>query len=476
MSLRVLLSVFFLSMSSGFAAEPAGQDKPNIVMILADDLGYGDLKAFNEDTKVPTPNLDALGKEGIRFTTAYCPVSVCSPSRYALMTGAYPWRSWNKRGVLGNWDKSMIQEKQLTLPAMLRNAGYLTAGFGKWHLGAKYETVDGKKPNGQGKFKSPGNGDNIDLSKPVTGGPLDRGFDLWKGMICSSEMLIFDGKMATGRLHHELYEPLKIPGIDRLPAVPVEELLPRTTRESVEFLNEQGREKQKPFFLYFASYVPHIPLAVAPEFRGKTKAGDYGDYVHELDHHIGVLLEALKTNGFADNTIVIFASDNGSQWPVTGEDHHPNGKLAGTKWKIEEGGVRTPLLVRWPGKITADTSSDALIALNDVIATLAAVTGQTLPADAAPDSFNQLPLLLGKPPESPIRKEVLLQASEPHFALREGNWKYVKRGGKEAPKEALYDLAADPAETKDLSATEPARLAAMSERFRVLFKAERTAP
>ena len=457
----------FLVISAGVAMA-AEKTRPNVVMILADDLGIGDLGCYSDASKIPTPNLDKLAASGMRFTDAYCPVSVCSPSRYALMTGGYPWRSWKKRGVLANWDRPMIGQQQTTLPAMLKQAGYATGGFGKWHLGATYPTLDGKAPLGQGAFKAERSGANIDIHQPVTGGPMDRGFDEWNGMICSSELLVVEGRKIAARVSHELYEPLDIPGIAELPVLTITELLPVTTKQSVDFIGRRAKE-DTPFFLYFAPYVPHIPLAVREDFRGKTKAGDYGDYVHELDQHIGLLMGALEKAGVRENTLILFASDNGSQWETTGEGHRPNGTLRGGKWEISEGGVRTPFIASWPGKIPAGSQSGALIALNDVLATMSGVTGAKLPDRAGPDSLDLSPVLLGKEPAAPIRTEVMMGASKPDRALRQMDWKYVKRMGKSQP-DALYDLATDPGEKTNLATAEPERLRAMAARFNELME------
>lgn len=453
---------FFLAWHLAAADAP----RPNVVVILADDLGWGDLGCYARESKIPTPNLDKLAASGMRFTNAYCPVSVCSPSRYALMTGGYPWRSWKKRGVLGNWDRPMISGGQLTLPGMLKKAGYTTAGFGKWHLGAEYPTTDGKPPIGQGNFK--GKGTNIDLKRPIAEGPLDHGFDEWSGMICSSELLMVDGRQASARITHELYKPLEIPGFMDLPELKLAELLPRATGQAIGFIESRAKKAQ-PFFLYFAPYVPHIPLAVAEDFRGKTKAGDYGDYVHELDHHIGLVLAALESAGLRENTLIIFASDNGSQWETTGEGHRPCGLLRGGKWTIYEGGVRTPFIASWHGHIPAGTSSDGLLALNDLLATIAPLAGTSLPAGAGPDSLDLSPVLLGNAPEEPIRNEVMMRASHPDGALRQGEWKYVKRSGK-VPTAELYHLTLDPSEKTNLANAEPERLKKMASRFKSLIE------
>lgn len=445
------------------SAHVIADDRPNIVVILADDMGSGDARCFNPDSKIPTPNLDKLAASGMKFTNAYCPVSVCSPTRYALMTGSHPARSWKKRGVLGNWDRPMISAGTTTLPGFLKENGYVTAGFGKWHLGADYPTNDGKRPAGEGKFKSPNSGANIDITKPVTGGPVDRGFDVWKGMICSSEMLIIEDRKVAATVGHELYEPLPISGAKDLPVVNTEGLLPRATNDSIQFIRALPGDEVKPFFLYFAPYVPHIPLSVAPEFRGKTKAGDYGDYVHQLDHAIGQLVSSLEERKLLQDTLILFASDNGSQFDKTGEDHQPNGSLRGGKWSIYEGGVRTSLIVSWPGQIPAGSTSESIIALNDVLPTLAGLLGKELPAGAAKDGIDQLTVWKGDLKATP-RTEVVTQPSGRGFALRQGEWKFIWNG---KPKDSeLYHLKDDPAESKNLIEVEKDRGKAMEARLK----------
>lgn len=452
-----IFSNIFLSAFILFSPWRLGAASPNIVVILADDMGVGDLGCYRSDSKVPTPNLDKFSAEGMRFTNAYCPISVCSPTRYALMTGRYPWHSWKKRGVLANWDEPMIADGVTTLPGLLQSAGYRTGGFGKWHLGARYATTDGKPPKGKGKFKSPGSGENLDLSAQITGGPTDRGFEEWFGFVCASEQLIFNGDKMAAIVGHDLYHPPQAVGIENYPVIPLKEALPHDTVKAIDFLDRQ-KGGNMPFFLYFAPYVPHIPLAVADSFRGKTKAGEYGDYVHELDHYIGKLLAALERNGQAENTLVIFASDNGSQFPESGEGHRPNAPYQGTKWTIREGGVRTPLLVRWPGVVEPGSASGQLIGLNDILATIAAVVGVGLPVDSDRDSQSFLPVLLGQE-KGPVRESIVLCSSGGLHALRRGKWKYVEGPGdgrKRDPSEKgpqLYDLEADPGETKNVAAS-----------------------
>jgi arylsulfatase A-like enzyme len=445
---------------------------PNLVFVLADDLGTGDIAALAPASKVPTPNLDRLVREGRHFNNAYCPVSVCSPSRYALMTGRYPWRSYKKTGVLGNWEPPLVADGILTLPAMLRSAGYATAGFGKWHLGATYKTLDGNPPVGAGAFSAPYTGINIDLAQPITGGPLDRGFERWHGFITASEQIIFEGNRAVATLGSENYPPLKIPGFEKLSRIQLADYSGDITDRTVAFLRERVGQRE-PFFCYYAPYVPHLPLAVRAEFSGKTRAGDYGDYVHQLDSDIGRLLAALDETGAAKNTLVLFASDNGSHWRATGEGHRPNGALRGTKHQVWEGGTRTPFILRWPGRVPAGSASAQLLALNDVLATLATLVGYKLPPGVGADSLDLLQLWLGER-EEPIRASVITRESGPRYAIREGAWKYIAPGKQGAPAE-LYDLAADPGEETNLAGNEPARASTLAEKLAAELQGARTA-
>ena len=449
---------------------------PNILIILADDLGYGDLQCYNSKSLVPTPNLDRLAAEGIRLTDAYCPVSVCSPTRYSLMTGQYPWRSWKKSGVMANYEPSMIDSAQLTLPEMLQEAGYTTAGFGKWHLGATFPTTDGEKPVGYGKFRADDNGANLALDQPITDGPLDHGFEHWLGFSCASECWILEDNPVMGAIQHDLYTIEAARNTEHLKLIPLEDYLPFITEKTLNFLQQQATgQSNQPFFLYFAPYVPHIPLSVSKEFLGSTKAGEYGDYVHELDHYIGKILNTLDSLQLTENTIVLFASDNGSQFTATSNKmdlsnasnnpesnteskqdddvHHPNGRLRGTKWTAWEGGVRTPFIARWPGHFPSGAKSNQLFALTDIMATLAAVINYRLPENAAVDSYNLLPVLRGK--DKNIREKVVIQSNKNALGLRSGKWKYIGAGDYQPenpgdPEGELYDLSEDASESVNL--------------------------
>ena len=438
---------------------------PNIIFILADDLGYGDLGCYNSESLIPTPNLDKLAKEGVRLTNAYCPVSVCSPSRYALMTGRYPWRSWKKSGVMRNYERSMIDIEIVTLPEMLQLSGYKTAGFGKWHLGTTFQTLDGNPPAGFEMFRADDNGANLALSKPVLDGPIDHGFDHWLGFSCASETWIFEDDRIIGAVGHDLYTIEATPNKDHIDVIPLSDYLPFITDKTVQYL-QQLSDQEKPFFLFFAPYVPHIPLAVSEEFQGSTEAGLYGDYVHELDSYVGKILDKLRELDLSENNVVMFGSDNGSQFRITNPEldsmemsnnpadifdvessvgHRPNGKLRGTKWSIYEGGVRMPFIVKWPGIIQPETVQTGIFGMNDVIATLAEVVNFQI-QDQAEDSQNQLPMLFGEGEGS--RNEIVLQSSSKDFALREGNWKYIWNARTQSSE--LYNLVNDPSEKENV--------------------------
>lgn len=442
-------------------AHVAASEQPNILIILADDLGWGDPACQGTGSLVPTPNLDRLAAEGMRFTNAYCPVSVCTPTRQALMTGSYPWRTRRASGVLANWDRSCIPAGATTVPGVAQRAGYHTIGIGKWHLGCTWTTSDGAKPVGQGSFL--GTGDNLRLDAPISDGPRTHGFSEWYGVICSSEQLIVDGDQVVALLTQAKYQPPKIPGVERLPRGGTADYLVTVFDRAAAAIRAP---RQRPWLLYVAPYVPHIPLTPPGEFVGQTRAGAYGDYVRALDHHIGRVLDALDQSGAADNTLVLFASDNGSEFTTTGDGHRPNGPLRGGKWSPYEGGVRTPLIVRWPGRIAPATVDHGIVVLTDVLATLAQVTGTALPDGSAQDSISFLPRLLGRS-DANARREVAMRASHKGlYAIRSEQWKWIASNGAGAGE--LYDLATDPAERTNLADTHPAIVARLRLRLAAL--------
>lgn len=437
----------------------AAAERPNILYILADDLGRGDLRCYNPDSQIPTPNMDRIAREGIRFTDAHSPSSVCTPTRYGILTGRYCWRSRLKSGVL--WGKSpfLIEPGRLTVASMLKRQGYRTAGIGKWHLGL-------------------GSAPETDYAKPLRPGPLDAGFDSYFGIPASLDMEPYvyienDRTVELPTAHIDgvrdqrgiFWRPGPI-----APSFRHIDVLPKLTERSVQFLNEQ-RGAPQPFFLYLALTGPHTPWLPVARFQGKSKAGPYGDFVAQVDATIGEVLDALERNGLARNTLLIVTSDNGAHWlpdEIARYNHRANGDLRGQKADIYEGGHRVPLLARWPGRIKAAAVSDELVCLTDLMATLAELTGFRLPSDAAEDSFSMLAALTGSKPASPVRQAIVHHSSEGLFAIREGSWKLVLgrgSGGFTQPKKIipkpgepegeLYNLAEDPHEQRNLYLEQP---------------------
>ena len=460
------------------AAEPT---KPNIVYILADDLGYGDVGCYNPASKIPTPNIDRLAKEGVRFTDAHSPSAVCTPTRYALLTGRYAWRTRLQRNVIGPFAQPLIAEKQLTVAELLRKQGYATACIGKWHLGWGWP--------------KPGEGGKRDFTKPIPGGPTTRGFDSYFGTDVPNfppYCFLEDDRTvgipsATAPVERESFN---IAG-PMVPGWKLVGVLPALEKRAVEHI-EKAAKGGKPFFLYLPLTSPHYPVVPAPEFVGKSKAGAFGDFVVQTDHVVGRVLDALKKSGVAEKTLVIVTSDNGPE--ITGEvnpgaydrlkefGHASMGTLRGTKRDAWEGGHRVPFIARWPGKIRAGGTCDETVCHVDLMATLAALLNVELPADAGVDSVNMLPALLGEKRRAPLREATVLHSGQGKFAIRRGDWVLIlaptgddnrkhgepawfrKDRGYESHGEAgeLFDLATDPTQKKNLYATESARVKQMA--------------
>ncbi len=469
----ILLCVFVLHLPS-FAFSAA---KPNIVFILADDLGYGDVGCYNPQSKIPTPNLDRLASEGLRFTDAHSPSSVCSPTRYAILTGRYAWRTRLQRNVLGPWEKPLIAEDRLTVASLLKQNGYSTAAIGKWHLGLAWQTKDGAAPAmGASRLG------NVDYTKPFTDGPMTHGFDHYFGVnvpnyppycfIENDRTLGIPSVPDTGR-----DDDFNMPG-PMLPGWKLVNILPALTQRAVQHV-EGAAKSGKPFFLYFPLTSPHYPIVPSPEFKGKSGAGDFGDFVVQTDWTVGQVLDALKRTGVADNTLVIFTSDNGPE--ITGEvkpgaydrvkefHHYSMGRLRGAKRDAWEGGHRVPFIARWPGNIEAGKVSDATICHVDFMATVAAILDVKLPESAAEDSFSLLPIFKG---EQPLREATVHHSAKGNFAIRKGDWVFIdaktgddnkepqwfrqERGVEEDDQPGqLFNLKEDPAQLRNQHAAKP---------------------
>ena len=443
--INFLLLLLTLSACSDTETEDRADAKkrqPNIVLILADDLGYGDLGTYGA-TKVRTPNMDRLADEGMRFTNGYSPHSVCTPTRYSLMTGRYAWRTWNGHGTVWANDPLLIDTNRLTLPKLLKKAGYKTAMVGKWHLG--FGTPDSP---GWDSLRGP------DYNRALKPGPLEVGFDYFYGIPHVSQKphvfiknhhvvgLSEDDSMAIVLDERWLNRTnyLQRIGVPRhqfsgneAARYEHEDLAMQITEKAVEYLEEQ--QEDDPFFLYFAHRNVHGPLRPNERFRGSSEIGVYGDFVHELDWSIGEILDALDRKGLADNTIVFLSSDNGGvknyldSRRVDFSGHYINGPFFGQKTEAYEGGVHVPLLVRWPGVVEAGSQTDHIVALTDIMATMAEFTDFPLPWNAGEDSFSFLHVLQNRTPKQVVRDHVVVDATSGLIGIRKGSWKLIAGQG-----------------------------------------------
>ncbi|MBN1509616.1 MAG: sulfatase-like hydrolase/transferase [Sedimentisphaerales bacterium] len=445
--------------------------RPNIVLILADDLGYGDPACYNRESKIPTPQINQLVGQGIRFTDAHTPSAVCTPTRYGLLTGQYCWRSRLKQGVLNGYGEPLIETDRLTIASLLKRYDYNTGCVGKWHLGLGWVTKEAGAEPGAG---------NIDWSEPVTHGPQSLGFDYSYIIPASLDMdpycWLENGRLVEAPTGHT-------PGSQRrwsggggfwregaiAPSFDFYAVLPTVTAKSVEFIKRQSTDK--PFFLYVPLTAPHTPWMPTNEFRGKTEVDWYGDFVTEVDWAMGQIVKAVDDAGFRDNTLVIFTSDNGSHWPpdqIAKFNHRANGPWLGQKSDIHEGGHRVPFICRWPGHIKPGTQSNQTVCLTDLLATFAAIAGHSLPADAGQDSYDILPAMVNPGLEEPVREATVHHSGNGMFAIRQGPWKLIQglgSGGFTAPRRVeptpggpqgqLYHLDDDPGEQTNLWLKQP---------------------
>lgn len=484
-TLLVAVGLALLS-SQAHAADPSHH--PNIVLILADDLGYGDVGCYNPRGKIPTPNIDRLASQGLRFTDAHTPASVCVPTRYSLMTGRYSHRRPSRNG---SYDAgALIEEGIVTLPAMLAKAGYRTDMVGKWHLGFDFTSFD----------------------EPMRGGPVDRGFASYFGVPASTDIppyFFVEGDRAveapTASIdeHHSegvrniqgaFYREGKI-----APALKLENVLPTFAEKALARIEENAKGDQ-PFFTYLALTAPHTPWLPAEKFHGRSSIrsssvpdalADYGDFVANVDDVVGQVLSKLDDLAIADETLVIFTSDNGPTWydsdaELTG--HDSAGPWRGMKGDVWEAGTRVPFIIRWPGHVPANETTDALFGQVDLFATFAALVDQKIASETAPDSQNQLPVLLGQD-GARGRETLITQSSGGVLSLRKGSWKFIPHLGSagfsdprrekptpEGPTVQLYDLTSDPGETKNLALDKPQLVAELSALLEQLENAPRTAP
>ena len=511
---RLLTSFLEIVAWLGLLLFPIGsgaKSHPNIVFILADDLGYGDVGCYNPQSRIPTPNLDQLAKEGMLFTDAHSPSTVCTPTRYSVLTGRMAFRL-NYKGVFtGVGGPCLITPERLTLPGMLRKKGYETAMFGKWHVGLTAFDKKGNPINRNGLDAVR----LIDYSRPIEGGPVDRGFDHFFGTAsCPTTDWLYaylEGNripvpptriVDRGPLPKHPYSRDNRPGMIA-PDFDLEAVDQVFLKKSLEFLERHKKEKPgKPFFLFHSMQAVHLPSFPSEKFKGKTECGPHGDFIFEMDHVVGELNKALEKHGFANDTLVIFSSDNGPEVPTVinmrkTHKHDGSRPWRGVKRDNWEGGHRVPMLVRWPGKVKEGSVSDQTVCLTDLMATCARIVGARLPEDAAEDSFDLLPVFLGKA-DKPVRNFTLHQTISLALAIRQGDWKYLDHKGSggsnysrdgewglkqyalpekapDAPGQ-LYNLKDDPGETNNLYFKEPAMRKALQAKLEELKKSGRSAP
>lgn len=467
----MLVASGFSALAGTEATKPLAVQKPNIVYILADDLGYGDVQCLNPEGKILTPNLDRIAREGMVFTDAHSSSAVCTPSRYSVLTGRYAWRTRLQAGVLIDMWKvqhgpegpslsvqmkapALIAPDQPTVGALLKKEGYHTACIGKWHLGLDLP-------------------DMKDWEQPIQNGPITRGFDYYFGVTGSLDMAPFVF-VENDRITENPSAIKK--WIREGPAAPdfeAAKVLSKLSAKSIEYI-EKRKKSGEPFFLYLPLTSPHTPIVPSDDWKGKSGIGSYGDFVMETDWVVGEVLNAVDRLGIAENTIFIFTSDNGCS-PAGGlveglkkKGHFPSGPFRGAKTDIWDGGHRIPFLVRWPGRVAAGSKSDQTICLGDLMATVADLLGIKLPDNAGPDSVSILPALLGKS-TAPLREYNVYHSLHGSFAIQEGKWKLVLgpgSGGWSSPQNdaarkeglsevQLYDMSTDIGEQTNLQAEHP---------------------
>jgi len=458
------------------------KNKPNIVYILADDLGYGDVSCFNPDGKIPTPHLDRLAAEGMRFTDAHATSSVCSPSRYSILTGRYNWRSPLQSGIVGVYGDPLIDEARLTVPGFLKQHGYDTACIGKWHLGQGWGFKPTKgfmifppvKPSPAATAEQKALWQE-EFSKPTTGGPTTRGFDSYFGVdvpnwppycyIENDRTVGIPSEFLPDRLLSRCQGSISGPALANWN---FKQILPALAERVADIIREQAK-RNSPFFLYFPLTSPHTPLAVNEPWKGKSGLNLYADFVMETDAIVGRVLDALEESGVAKNTIVLFASDNGCAHYIgvpelESKGHYPSACYRGYKSDAWDGGHRIPFIVRWLGTTAPGSNCSQTVCLSDLMATCAEILGAQLPANAGEDSVSILSLLRGR--HDIVRENVVHHSVNGKFAIRSGKWKLVLCPGsggwnqptddaareKRLPDIQLYDMESDPSERANLQA------------------------
>ncbi len=477
----LLFGLILLLASPNASLAAKAQEKPNILIVMVDDMGFGDPGCYNPNSKIPTPTIDRLAREGMRFTDAHAAGPLCHPSRYGLLTGRFPFR-----GNVEAWrTQPTIEQDRMTFASLLHSQGYHTAMVGKWHLGFQENGYD----------------------QPLPGGPVDRGFDTFYGIRASTDIppyfyirnnravlpptLSIEANNTTG------WSPIqgafwRAGGI--APNLNLSDVLPEFTDEAIGILrNHSISGNPQPLLLYLAYPAPHTPWLPSPEFQGRSQAGLYGDFATMVDSMIGRVLDALDRSNLSNNTLVLFTSVNGPVWydaDVTRFGHDSSGGLRGMKGDAWEAGHRMPFIVRWPGKVAPGSISHQTICFTDVLATFADILDVPLPDSAGPDSFSFLPVLKGTHPESqPIRGPVIIPSGNGTMTIRSGPWKLINSLGSggfskpsrrtPAPGEPagqLYNLEEDPAESKNRFSDHPEIVLRLEKQLDTIRSAGRSRP
>ena len=479
--LSILISA--LSLFTIIGCQPKSNETPahpNIILILADDLGYGDISIFHKNNKIKTPNIDRIAQEGMLFTDAHTPASVCTPTRYGLLTGRYNWRSKLKNGVLTGKSKALIPNSRSTIASVLQEQGYHTGFIGKWHLGWDWAMKTEQDTTGEGW--DAGDFINIDFTMPVKNHPNDLGFDYSYGHSGSLDMAPYvyvENGIPTAQPDTVTENTGKYSWWRKGPTASDfdhEDVTPNFFRRAIKFIQERDKE-DKPYFLYLALPSPHTPILPTEEWQGKSGLNPYGDFMLMIDDYVGKLLDAVAQTRENDNTIVIFTSDNGCSPAakideLVAKGHYPNSIYRGHKADIFEGGHRVPFAIRWPEKIDKGSISNETICLTDLMATFAEVVDSDLADQEGEDSYSLMPILKGETLNIPLREATVHHSINGSFAIRKGDWKLIMCPGSGGwsfprpndpaidtlPKVQLYNLASDPKESTNLEAANPERV------------------
>ena len=476
----------------------AANQHPNVVILYADDMGVADVSYGDRKAKIQTPNLDRLARQGMTFTDGHSSSGICTPSRFALLTGQHHWRRFH--GIVGAFGGTVFEDGEFTIAKMFKEKGYRTGAFGKWHLGWDFDAI--RKPGVKAKDPKP---ESYDWTKRFPGGPLERGFDYYwgDGTINFPPYCWIEGDRFVTIPTKPVIKSEPLAGAGSFRPGPMAEswnpydILPTITKKTVEWISKQKQDR--PFFAYLAFNSPHYPIVPNKPFHGKSKAGYYGDFVIETDAMVGKVLAALEKYGFAENTVVIFTADNGAETAaftrLENFKQWSSGKFRGVKRDIYEGGHRVPFIVKWPGKVKGGSVSHEVVSQVDFAATFAATIGYKLGNDQAIDSYNLLPVLEGRDYEHPLRTATVHNTSANKYAIRQGDWVLIDAPSGSAKKESksyldhfgleafpkknpglLFNLAKDPRQSQNLYAKHADKVKSMRDLLKRYIGGERCAP